>query len=363
MINKTLFRQMTGTLLAAAVFITGCNTASPAVSQTETYLSEALASGTAVSEETLKTDETGREEKKYKFNPHLHSEYIGSIIPDEYYSALYNLIDALREGRDSFACPSEEAYLWATDAVTLNNLFPAACVKVSGKSDDGTTPYENGVGRVYMNMSAEEFIERENAFEAEIEEILNTRLEYDDNDFEKCLKLYDYMESTFTYADADTESTSDGANYKAFMLKEGVCDHIAGIYAYILMQAGVEAMNIGVFEPDMCHAWTYIVIGGTGYHTDATWALKKERGEDTLCLDYFMMSDERREQTGCLLNDITAPLLPLFWAKYHDAVDFKAEDKQYDVLASHTFKELDEENKILYFSDADGNVSRLNYGL
>lgn len=355
-------KKIIGMILAGAILLTGCNNGQPAnTSVSETESSVTSDTKIVFDDETEATSETTKIEGRYKFNPHIYSKKLGDIIPKEHYEALYNLIDALREGKDTFACSSEAAYKWATDDGTLNNFLPAACMKVSGKSNDGSTPFENGVGRIYLNMSSEEFIKRETQFEKDVEEILNTWLEYDDNEFEKVIKLYDYMETTFTYGDIMPSETGDGSDYYAFQKKMGVCDHIASLYAYLLMQAGVDAMNIGIFEPDMCHAWTYVVVDGKSYHVDATWALKKSLSTNDLYLDYFMMSADRREASGCLLNDITAQILPGFWASKYENLDLKTADNRYDVLRYCTYKGLDEVNKILYYTDANGNPKELSY--
>jgi hypothetical protein len=349
-------------ILAGAILLTACNNAKPSdvttSSVTETTERERIV---LTESEELPATEEPVAENKYEFNPHLYSKKLGDIIPKEHYEALYNLIDALREGRDTFECASEEAYKWATDDGTLNNLFPAACMKVSGKSKDGSVPFENGTGRIYLNMPAEEFVIREKQYEAEIEEILNKWLEPDDNEFEKVLKLYDYMESTFTYGEVNPSETGDGADYKAFQLKTGVCDHISSIYAYLLMQAGVEALNIGTYEDNVCHAWTYVIVDGKSYHVDATWSLKSYLNIDYLRFDYFMMSADWRTESGCPLNDITVPLLPRFWANYYEGLDLKTADNKYDVLQFGKFERLDEANKILYYTDALGNSQQLSY--
>ena len=355
------YKKIIGILLVFALVLSGCNTKEQTVDTTDESASSVTADTTATSETTTAAPSETEAKSTYKFNPHLYSKTVGDAIPDDYYQALYNLIDALREGKDTFECPSQEAYDWATLDTTLNNLFPAACMKVTGVSNDGTIPYENGIGRIYYKIPADEFVIREAEYEAEIEEVLNTWLEDDDTDFEKCIKLYDYMESTFIYGEPDPASTGDGADYKAFVCKTGVCDHIASIYAYLLMQSGVDAMNIGIFEPGMCHAWTYVVIDGQGYHVDATWSLKKYIGTDDLYLAYFMMSDDLRISTGCLLNDITAPLLPRYWASFYEGMEFKATDKSYEFPNSGRFKELDEENKILYYYDMDNNLQQMSY--
>lgn len=356
-------KKIIGVILAGSILLTGCNTSKPSnvTTASSSDASELESIVLTESEETPATEESVAV-KKYEFNPHLYSKLIGDIIPKENYDALYNLIDALREGKDTFECASEAAYKWATDDGTLNNLFPAACMKVTGKSTDGSVPFENGVGKIYLkDITSEEFIKREADYEAEIEEILNTWLDPDDGDFEKAFKLYNYMESTFKYGVIDPAETHDGADYKAFQLKTGVCDHIASIYAYLLMQAGVEALNIGTYEDNVCHAWTFLTIDGKNYHADATWALKSTLSTDDLCLDYFLMSDNRRTNTGCPLNELTIPLLPGFWVSRHEGLAFKTSDDRFDVFQSCTFKSLDEVNKVIHYTDSLGKPGELNY--
>ena len=354
-------KKAIGMILSAAVIISGCNSADVIEDVTTEDIVIISESAKVTEPAPDVTAESEKEpEKLYEFNPHLYSVKLGDIIPDEYYRAFYSFADAVREGKDTFECPSEEAYKWVTDSVVLNILLPAACMKITGESNDGTVPFENGTGRIYYTMPAEEFVIREAEYESAIEDVLNTWLDYDDTDFEKCVKLYDYMESTFTYGEVDPSSTGDGIDYKCFCIRQGICDNLASIYAYLLMQAGVDALNIGIFEPGMCHAWTYVVINGEGYHIDPTWSLKN--GSDDLPLYYFMMSDERREDTGCLLNDITVPLLPRYWVNYYDGLDFKASDNSYEFPTCSALVSLDEDNKILFYRNESGEMCEMRYG-
>ena len=244
----------------------------------------------------------------------------------------------------------------------LANLIPAACMKISGTSNDGTTPYENGVGRIYYNMSVDDFVAREAEFERLVEEVLNEYLETDDDDFEKCLKLYDYMESNYTYNyDLDSEApVYDGFVYTCLMNHTGQCIDLGCLYAYLLCEVGVEAIAVGSFE-GMDHLWTYAVVNGEGYHIDPTWSLKAERYTDSLYLDYFMMTDEQRAASGCSVDDLTVQLLPQFWVN-KSSLSIPADDERFDFGEYSSFKELDEENKIIYYYDTDGNERSLSYG-
>ena len=246
------------------------------------------------------------------------------------------------------------------DPAVITQLFPAACTKALGKSNDGTTPFENGVGRIYYQMPIDEFVERQAQFEALVEDVLNTWLEPDDDDFEKCLKLYDYMESSYYYNYNFVEDLSDGAIYLAIMNGTGQCVELSGVYAYFLLQAGVEALQVGCTVPTMAHAWTYIVIDGEGYHSDPTWSLKTTLGSDELALYYFMMTGERRTDSGCPVDELQAPLLPRYFA-VSSATEFPADSDKYSFPSASFLESIDEENKTVHY-ECFGEECVLSYG-
>ena len=293
-------------------------------------------------------------EEKYTFEPHLYSPLLSAYYSQEWWDSFYHLCDALREGGDTFECASQEIYDWCMDSVTLANMFPPACMVVSGESSDGTIPFENGVGRIYYGIPPEEYVARQAEFEALIEDILNSVLEPDDTEFEKCFKLYAYMESTFTYGDADYDK--EGYTYSAFLHKQGVCEHMSGVYVYLLLQAGVDALNIGCFE-GIQHAWTYMIVDGEGYHTDPTWALHGE--DEPLSLMYFLTTEEDRNDSGLPTDDLTSGMVPGFWLSRTETV-LPASSERFACLRWSYFVSLDEENKILYYED-DTGVHELNY--
>ncbi len=299
--------------------------------------------GSAAAEETPAP--TPDPEEPYAFNPHLYSPLLSKYYSQDWWDSFYNLCDALREGRDTFACASQEIYDWCMDQVTLANLFPAACLAVSGKSDDGTVPFENGIGRIYYLIPPEEYVVRQAEFEALIEDILTSVLEPDDTEFEKSLKLYAYMASDYTYGEMDRDG--EGFTYSTLTQKQGVCEHLSAVYVYLLLQVGVDALNIGCFD-GMDHAWTYMIVDGEGYHTDPTWGLHNE-GEP-LYLTYFLNTEEDRIWQGMTTDDLTAGMVPGFWLSYTDTTLPATSDK-YACLQWTEFVSLDEDQKILYYDD------------
>ena len=114
----------------------------------------------------------------------------------------------------------------------------------------------------------------------------------------------------------------------------------------------MEALQVGCFAPGMDHAWTYVIIDGVGYHCDPTWSLKTDTAGD-LILDYFMMTDKNRIDDGCPVDDLTAPLLPKYWAKFSN-VSFEAPQQNYNFSYSSIYSFLDEDGKMLYYYDTEG---------
>ena len=351
--------KIIGLILAAAILGTGCNV-SKGTSESGNGSSEITEASTLESIHITEEETSETEAGLFEFNPHVYSPTLAQEIPQDYWDSLYNLCDALRTGESTFECTSQEAYDFCMLPTTLANLFPAACLKVTGESNDGSVPFENNTGRIYYQMPVEDFIKRQSDFEDLIEDILNSNLEKDDNEFEKALKLYLYIGNNYYYDDSSVPE-GECAFYRTFTEKKGMCVDYGSVYAYLLLQVGIDALDIGCFEPDMCHAWTYAVINGQGYHIDTTWALKScYQDAEGVYLDYFMMSDADRNASGCLVRDLTMQALPQFFLS-NSCIKLEATDETYSFPDYSYFVSLDEENKIIRYKDGFGDVYEMPY--
>ena len=351
-----MHKRITSLILASVILISGCS----AKTDTDTVTSVASSAGSSITQitqtseaATESTPSETTEQRKFEFNPHVYSATIAKAVPQEHWDAFYNLCDALRKGETTFKCSSKEAYEWATDIGQLNQMFPAACTKVVGKG------YKDGVGEITYKMPVEEFVKRQADFETLVTDILNETLEYDDSEFEKCLKLYVYFAKTYHYGNDHPEN--EGSNYATFTTKKGICIDFASIYAYLLMQVGVDATEIGCSET-MDHAWTYVVVNGKAYHIDTTWTIPLD-GDNSVyvLLDYFMMSDDERIADGCYVNDLLVSSLPKFFASNYPDISFAATDNHYNLRRHCEFSSLDEENKILHYLDENGEEHEMHY--
>ena len=346
-------------MLAVSFLISGCNKGKTEATD-KTDIS-GVAGQTAASDITTSSQTETTASEPFEFNPHVYSGKIAERIPQDYWDAFYNLCDALRKGEDTFGCSSQEAYNWATDVSVLCDLFPPAGAKIEGKSTDGSPAYENGTGKIHYNMPVEDFLKRESDFEVLITDILNSTIEKDDTEYERALKLYLYVAKNYVYDYSLIENLSNDENYvfACFKEKKGQCVNFASVYAYLLLQAGIDAVSYRIYE-DLCHAWTYAVIDGKGYHIDTTWALQAD-GIEGVYLDYFMMSDKERIADGCTLTDPNVTLLPECSVNKTN-VKFDAKDGQYCIRDYCKFVSLDEEKKIVHYTDLYGEPKEFCYG-
>ena len=346
-------------VLAVSFLISGCNKGKTEATD-KTDIS-GVAGQTAASDITTSSQTETTASEPFEFNPHVYSGKIAERIPQDYWDAFYNLCDALRKGEDTFGCSSQEAYNWATDVSVLCDLFPPAGAKIEGKSTDGSPAYENGTGKIHYNMPVEDFLKRESDFEVLITDILNSTIEKDDTEYERALKLYLYVAKNYVYDYSLIENLSNDENYvfACFKEKKGQCVNFASVYAYLLLQAGIDAVSYRIYE-DLCHAWTYAVIDGKGYHIDTTWALQAD-GIEGVYLDYFMMSDKERIADGCTLTDPNVTFLPECSVNKTN-VKFDAKDGQYCIRDYCRFVSLDEEKKIVHYTDLYGEPKEFCYG-
>ena len=295
----------------------------------------------------------------FHFDPHVHTELISEVCREEWWESFYNLCDAIRSGADTFECCEKDAYLWCTDDTTLSTFFPAACTLVKG---DG---YEDGVGQISYQRPKDEILARQKAFEEEIERMINEAVRPDYTDFEKCLALFDYISSNFTYDDApvDGQGIDEFSNYACLMSKKGICCEIAGSYTYLLLQCGIEAADMSGEGMAGAHDWTYIVIDGKGYHADVTWTLHGDFPDDPCSLVYFLQTDDERAADG-FEKDSFKPDLICYWKNDYDRTVFAAEDNRYRALHEDGWTillDMNTDRKVIRYKNINDEVLEFRY--
>ena len=212
-------------------------------------------------------------------------------------------------------------------------------------------------------MDKEKFLERQAAFEKEIERMLNEAIRTDYSEFEKVMGLYDYMCKNFRYdyEPLDGQGIDDFSDYACLTKKNGICCEFAGAYSYLLLQAGVDATP---FEGDGeagYHGWTYVVVGGKGYHCDATWGSHGENPDTSLTLQYFMMTEEERIKDGFNKETLRPDLIWPFVEKITG--DFSATDETFKPFHNYLyFVEMDTVRNVVVFEEVGGERFELSYG-
>jgi len=308
------------------------------------------------------TSDSAQENASFTFDNHAYPGILKACRPNEFCESFYNLCDALCEGKDTFICSSHEAYDFCMDEETLNELYPVACYQIS-KGDKG---FENGTGHIKYVKSKDDFLKRQERFQKDISDIINKWIRPDYSDFEKCLVLFDYMTAEYQYDHlAEVGKFDGGAVYACFELKKGICCDIGGLYAYLLMQCGVDAIaveNQGTITSAGYHAWTYVRIGEDNYHIDVTSALRAETGFDGVPMDYFMMTDNDRSITGSYpLEELEVPLIPCRFAKICKEYEFTAVNPKYRLPEWSVMTRYDTYLDIIYYAEED-RVMEFYYG-
>ena len=289
---------------------------------------------------------------RYVFNTHVCSDRDAQMLGEDKREAFYNLCDALVNGNDTFRCDNKEAFIWATRPQFVDYFFPPAsnCIK--------PLSYHDGVGRIEYLVPVDEFLDRVNAFEAEIEGVLNSTVSPEYSDFEKALILYDYMcqNYTYDYDILDKERRGVVKPYRAFENKSGICLELSGLYSYLLLQCGIQAdfMRGGegiIIDKDRNgHQWSFARINGMDYHIDPTYGLSKpDKCNGYTRLGFFLMSDTARQKRGKF--DPEYYNLNAIKGEMNDNSMYKATDERYAELWRGYLVDLDTENNIVYYCD------------
>ena len=128
------------------------------------------------------------------------------------------------------------------------------------------------------------------------------------------------------------------------------CCNFTSNYAYLLLQVGIDAAEIGCADK-LDHAWNYVKLDGEGYFCDATWALHDKN--DPWFLGHFMNSAKVRAANNVPLENLHMPLIPGFFV---NRSDFKvvAESERFDGFKDAEFLMLDEKHRTITYKDSSG---------
>ena len=286
----------------------------------------------------------------FTFQRKVSSSFLEGVFGKDMCDAWFNLVDAIYAGETTFACKDDHTCAW------VMGQFPNMCLPAvqgyifSGDKETGPDhPVKDGVAHFSYGISHEELMERIHAFEDQIVSLLNASMTTDMTDFEKALFLYRYITENFVYDyDAYSEMqdhyVSYTSPYRVLMEKVGICGDIGPAYAYLLMQAGLDAGCVGGHADWSAegHEWSIVNLGGKYYHVDATFGLG---GND---LAYFLMTDQQRVDTGIREEEFD---YCSHYSLEHPHPDFSCTDETYAPLWHAGLVSIDRETKTITCED------------
>lgn len=287
----------------------------------------------------------------YTFQPKVCSSYMTELFGETMRDTWFALVDAVMAGEDTFACPDTHTYDW------VMGQFPERCFPVLPElidyAYDRENPVKDGMGSFVYKVPPEEAAARIAEFAALVEEILNTTLQDDYSDLEKALALYIYFSHHYIY---DYEAAEPDANpdyltsYRVLTTGTGICQEFSVAYAYLLLQAGVDASNMSGHRAydGASHQWSYVKIHGHNFHIDPTYVI----GSDD-ALAYFMMTDDQREAADDYLRDDY--IICSNYAQDHPHPDCTADDDAFREIWDGRFIRFDHKTHTLYYEGWDGD--------
>ena len=293
----------------------------------------------------------------YEYNPCVIPEAVASQYDPFIVEAYLDFCKVVNEGGDYFICPDQETYCHVCEIVY--NIHPFAYNLIDVPAFDESLIVD-GKFPVNYKFPKDEYMEKLKAFQNEVTKIITSTLSEGDNELEKAIKLYGYFGPNMTYdqdlcdfnlaknegdcAGVETDYTTDNVipeGYRAIMYKEGICHELASAYRYLLLQVGVEAIDIVGEIGGSAHQWNMVRIDGVYYHTDPTAQVGSE--EDSL--EAFCLSEESYVE----FYDADISTFEIYLNRERYFEDTFKSDNRFSSLGSCSYYELDQENQVIYY--------------
>lgn len=352
-------------IMSAVMLFSGCtaNTApTTAENTTQSETTATYASETTTQATTENTIETRPELKfvDHEFNPHVLSEIYLMAYGKDFEDDFYRFCDAVLAGEDKVALDKPEYYYDCISAART-------CLPITSEyicwQDINDVSNGDGTYRIEYPIPHDEYMEEVARFKGRVEELIENCIHEGDTDLEKIIELYtsEAARLSYDYAaadDTDVEAPVRAINpYHSLMEDSGICQEIAGTYAYLLLQLGIDAVNCGALNDDASesHEWTVVKIGDKHYHCDVTFQLDTSNS-----LRYFGMTDEQRHNEGnWMIDGFNFGDSNEVWHK-----DIPCDDTLFEELWMCDYYELDnEKNTISCYTLANASNPYLVFSL
>ena len=300
-----------------------------------------ISSSTAVSS----ASQTETEEFHHEFLPHVYAKIYEDNFNEDTKKAFFSFCDALLTGSEEYYCP---------DSITMYNIkdtISGQCMPLADIPDIRISE-----GKIEYLIPKDQYLAKVDEYKNMIVSILDECIKPDYGDVDKALALYTYFETHYTY---DYDSLEDDSvslsSYRLLTGKTGICQEIAPLYAYLMLQAGVDCTTCGSLnKTNEAHEWVFATLDGEYYHIDPTWVIT-----DPETLKYFGMTDDQREAQGGwdmkILNFGVANI-------FDDRGEFAAGSTRFSDLWDSVTYEVDyDSDSIHFYRESDASEQTFKY--
>ncbi len=155
-------------------------------------------------------------------------------------------------------------------------------------------------------------LEQDQSLFAAVDEINSIILEPGMTDYEKEKAVHDFLIQTLKY---DTSSKiideiPESSFHALGALQTGtaVCQGYSELMMLLLNRAGIPCRMVIGEADGSSHSWNMVLLNGGPYHVDVTWDDPvTENGKDSLCYDYFNLTDNEIKQEHIWLYENYPP--------------------------------------------------------
>ncbi|MBO4578870.1 MAG: hypothetical protein J5715_01825 [Clostridiales bacterium] len=314
--------------------------------ETGTKASEEPATTDSSEASSVTTTEDLPDPSGYRFNAHVLPELIVRMYGKGFEADYYRFCDAALAGEDSVALENKENYSHCLDVART-------CLPVAYAFLQYTDPAEAAVGdgtyKLFYTIPKEDYLIKVGKFKERVKEIIGSVYSEDASPLELALAFYSEESERIDY-DHDLIDENDNlvegniratSVYYVLMNNKGICQEIAGCYAYLLLQVGIDATTCTAVDTDIRygHEWTVVKIGNNYYHCDVT-KQTSHKGS----ISYFGMTDEQRNKIDDWdIDTFNFGGLNVF---YHD--DLPINDKTFEPLWKSSSYKIDRDKHMLY---------------
>ncbi|MBO4408437.1 MAG: transglutaminase domain-containing protein [Clostridiales bacterium] len=355
-------RSIAASLLISALMLSSCSAPAPsettAASQTTAMATE-TAETTTVATENTETSTTSESTEAvtmttvelpvdghHEFQTHVLSDIYKQAYGDGFEEDFFSFCDAFYNVEDSVRLKDRANYVRCIRAARI--CLPVAYICLAGFDTDAeekvTDEADNKDGTYKLNysVSKDEIPALIQNFQTRVNSLIESCCLPDDTPLEKALALYMEESTRISYDFDNAENPNRRLTvYDCLTGDKAICQEIAGAYAYLLLQVGIDATTCSGMDHAMTygHEWTVVKLGDKYYHCDVT-----SQTQEKLSLRYFGMTDAKRESENNYdpqyfnfagINEV-----------FHD--DLLIEDETFKQLWDAKYYEIDHKKDMLY---------------